>query len=194
MTTEPNREPLALPEDSGVLEEKKKKIAIYLSTTTTTTTTNTNNNLLSTLHNSLKPTDDGPKQQVGLRIEPSIHNVVKFLAPYFQTTVQELYAEAITKHLESLIPQLPESIQLNVIRQITMKQEADPEITGLRIDIAHEELAYLIKRVKVAPKNDFLKGELRKSLVSSLKLASTSGNESLKQLVFQARELLRGSP
>ncbi len=164
-------------------EEEKKKIAIYLS--------NNNNTLLSTLLNSLKPTDDGPKQQIGLRIEPSIHHAAKFLAPYFQTTVQELYAEAITKHLESLIPQLPENIQLNVIRQITMRQEADPEIVGLKTDIAHEELAYLIKRVRKAPQSTFLADALRKQLVQSFKLASTSGNDSLKRLVFEARELLR---
>lgn len=128
-----------------------------------------------------------------ISVEESIHDAVKFIAPFFGTTASDLYVEGALDKLKELIPRLPENIQLNLIRQINVKQEADPEIAGLKIDIAYEQLAFWIKRLRAVPANVWVKNNLQKQLNQSMKLAATSGNDPLKQLVHEARELLRGS-
>jgi hypothetical protein len=140
-----------------------------------------------------------PKTGVFLRINPGLHEASKLLAPLFHTTVSNLYAEALVKHLERLAASLPSTVQLNIIHRIQTKP--DSSMLDLEVDLVREELLSVIERIrklkptaawKDSSQKRFLLERLRKQLSRSIRLAQRSGNEAFQNLVLEARELLRG--
>jgi hypothetical protein len=134
-----------------------------------------------------------------LSVDESVHEAAKILAPFFDTTISDLYSEGLLKHLEYLADRLPAAVQLNVVRQIQAKP--DSAIADLEIDIAREDLLSVIERLrKIKPTPEwrdssqkrFLLQRLRKLLPKAIRLAQNSSNEEFKKLVIEAREFLRG--
>ena len=140
-----------------------------------------------------------PKIHVTLSVDQSVHEAARVLAPFFNTTVSDLYVEGLLKHLETLADKLPSNIQLNIIRQIEAKPESD--MLDLEVDwftesiLAHVQVLRKLKPTsewKDTSKKRWRLEELRKLLPKAIRLAERSGNENFKSLVFEARELLRG--
>jgi len=140
-----------------------------------------------------------PKIHVTLSVDQSVHEAAKFLAPFFNTTVSDLYVEGLLKHLETLADRLPSNIQLNIVRQIEAKPESD--MLDLEVDWFMESLlthVQVLRKLKPTPewkdtsKKRWRLEELRKLLPKAIRLAERSGNEKFKNLVYEAREFLRG--
>jgi hypothetical protein len=142
---------------------------------------------------------ENPKIHVTLSVDQSVHEAAKFLAPFFNTTVSDLYVEGLLKHLETLADKLPSNIQLNIIRQIKAKPESD--VLDLEVDWFTESIlthVQMLRKLKPTPewkdtsKKRWRLEELRKLLPKAIRLAERSGNEKFTNLVFEAREFLRG--
>jgi len=140
-----------------------------------------------------------PKIHVTLSVDQSVHEAAKLMAPFFNTTVSDLYVEGLLKHLESLVDKLPSNIQLNIVRQIEAKPNSD--MLDLELEWFTERmLTHILKLRKLKPtpewkdtsKKTWRLQELQKLLPKAIRLAQRSGNEEFKSLVFEAREFLRG--
>jgi len=140
-----------------------------------------------------------PKIHVTLSVDQSVHEAAKFLAPFFNTTVSDLYVEGLLKHLETLTDKLPSNIQLNIVRQVEAKLKSDT--LDLEVDWYTESIlthVQMLRKLKPTPewkdtnRKRWRLGELRKLLPKAIRLAERSGNETFKRLVFEAREFLRG--
>jgi len=184
----PSSEASALREESPLVNLEKEAVHTYICTL-----------LNKTNKQQTKLYREHPKIHVTLSVDQSVHEAAKFLAPFFNTTVSDLYVEGLLKHLESLVGKLPSNIQLNIVRQIEAKPDSD--MLDLEVDWFRERIlthVQSLRKLKPTPEwNDTSKKrwrleELQKLLPKAIRLAQRSGNEEFKSLVFEAREFLRG--
>jgi hypothetical protein len=184
----PYSEASALTEGSPLINLEKEAVHTYICTL-----------LNKTNKQQTKFYREHPKIHVTLSVDQSVHEAAKFLAPFLDTTVSDLYVEGLLKHLESLVDKLPSNIQLNIVRQIEAKP--DSAMLDLELDWFTERILAHVQRLrKLKPtpewkdtsKKRWRLEELQKLLPKAIRLAQRSGNEEFRSLVFEAREFLRG--
>jgi len=184
----PYSETSALTGDSPLVNLEKEAVHTYICTL-----------LNKTNKQQTKLYREHSKIHITLSVDQSVHEAAKFLAPFFNTTVSDLYVEGLLKHLESSVDKLPSNIQLNIVRQLEAKPASD--MLDLELEWFTERmLTHILKLRKLKPtpewkdtsKKTWRLQELQKLLPKAIRLAQRSGNEEFKSLVFEAREFLRG--